>query len=217
MRRAILPSSVMFDQLWRFWWWMSHLAVQEPLALASVVLGGATLVIVLVQLYVMTRQTRLASKQLEIADTQLEIMRRQDEILAADRARRACLEVVVLANHGDSIVELQIKNSGNRTAHSFYWHLAIPVDIMEENQVWRENEALLCTDTLPIEGRACRHFRGYQPEPLFPTRMTPIASFGIKPSAHREAQLVFWSTICEDGKNPEGETNMCRSIIEVGA
>ena len=215
----------MFCQLWRFWWWISHLAVQEPLALASVVLGGATLFIVLVQLRLMKQQTslmgsqtRLASKQAEIADTQLDIMRRQDEITAADRARRACLEFSVLVEHRDQTVRLHIKNSGNRTAHDFYWHLAIPVDIMQENQVWLgEDRPLPGKETLQLEDRPCRHFSGYQREPLFPTRQIFIASFGINPSAPRGAQPLFWSTICEDGKNPEAETDMTRSTITIGA
>jgi hypothetical protein len=215
----------MFYQLWRFWWWISHLAVQEPFAFASAVLSGATLFIVLVQLRLMKQQTSLmgsqaslASRQAEIADTQLDIMRRQDEITAADRARRARLEVSALAEHGDQTVRLHVKNSGNRAAHGFYWHLAIPVDIMQENQVWLGgNVPLPSTDIVQFEDRSCQHFRGYQREPLFPTRQILIASFGINPSAPRGAQLFFWSTTCEDGKNPEAETDMTRSTITIGA
>jgi hypothetical protein len=214
----------MLYQLSRFLWWSAHLTTQDSLTLVGVVLSGLTLIIVLVQLRLMKHQTslmesqtRLATKQAEIADTQLVIMSRQDEIMAAERLRRACLEVSIAAAPGDRTVNLLIRNLGNKTANTFYWHLMIPVAIMEENQVWRGgNNPLPCSEVVQMEGQPHRHFAGYQSDPLFPTRQALIASFAIAPASPRGVHPVFWSTICEDGKNPEAETDMNRSTLTVG-
>lgn len=124
-------------------WWIRQFTLQDLLALAAFLLSVITLVIVFIQLRLMRRQTslmvsqtELTSKQTEIANTQLDIMRRQDEILAADRARQARLEMWIDAPIGSTIVNLHVKNSGNKTANCFYWHFMIPADIMAENQVW---------------------------------------------------------------------------------
>lgn len=204
-------------------WWFGQFTLQDFLGLAAFLLSFATLVIVFIQLRLMKRQTSLmesqtdlASKQAEIANTQLDIMRRQDEIMAADRARRARLELAINPQPGDRTVNLHVKNSGNKTAASFYWHFMIPIELMQENQIWLGgNMPQACTENLELQGRVCRHFRGYISEPLFPTRQNFIASFAIQPEAPRGGQPIFWSMISEDGKNPEAEGELNRSFLTI--
>jgi hypothetical protein len=212
-------------QLSRLLWWFTHLTTQDSLTLLGVILSSATLVIVLIQLRLMRlqtslmeSQTTLASEQATIAETQLRLMSRQDEIMAVERLRRASLEFSVAAGDPAQTVNLFVSNSGNKTAYTYYWHLMIPVSIMHENQVWRGgNTPFPCLDECQMEGQSVRHFTAYQSDPLFPTRRTLIASFALATGAPPGVYPIFWSIICEDGKNPEtAETEMNRTTLTIG-
>lgn len=185
----------MFYQLHRFSWWITHLSLPDLFAFVTLVLSVATLAIVGFQVVLMVRQTG--------------IMQRQDEILAADRSRRSRLDLLAISDENLSWLKIGVQNSGNRTARGYYWHLFIPVDVMEHGQVWQGDRQLSPTDTRECEGRQCRLFSGYEKDPLYPTRQALIAKFRVSHGALQGEHPIFWSIISEDGANPEkiGESN----------
>jgi hypothetical protein len=87
------------------------------LAFATFTLSVATLCIVIIQLRVMRRQTILMERQTTILTA-------QEELSQMILARR--INLSMYAVRSPSTVSVWYENIADKTAHGFFWHLAIP-------------------------------------------------------------------------------------------
>ena len=145
-------------------------------------------------------------RQLFLTQRQMEILVRQDELNREVLSRRVRLLMYVKPDPPGQLV-IFCRNDGNKTAQNFYWHLSIPITISRYG-VWNAagKEILSTTGMESQDGTLYRHYTGFVPEPLYPTRMTPIARI-----ATNDMRLSLrWATISEDGADPTSDGEMQR-------
>jgi hypothetical protein len=161
---------------------------------STVLLLALTLLVVLRQLFVTQRH--------------MEILLRQDEL---NRERRVRLLMYVKPDPPGQLVVF-CRNDGNKTAQNFYWHLAIPITVSRHG-VWNAsgNEILSTTGMESHDGALYRHYTGFAPDPLYPTRMTPVARI----ATHDLKLPLRWSTISEDGADPTADGEMQRMELNL--
>lgn len=199
----------MTDQLGRLWWWVTHFELGLPESL-MLVISVVTLLIILFQVRLMLHQRSLMKEQLDI-------VKKQDEILSAERARRAVLEIKVELPTDTHGIKVFVKNSGTKTAKNFYWHLLVPPQILQYEYFKLEGTTDVGgQETLQIEGGAYRHFKGFAEKPLYPTRSMLLGVFVISHTAAPGVYSMFWSTVTEDGANPPEGQQTNRSVFTIG-
>jgi hypothetical protein len=172
------------------------------LTFVTIVFSVLTLGIVLKQLSLMKEQSRLMRHQDNLMQRQTDILVRQDELLS----RRAKLFVYVEPSLPGQVVVL-CRNDGNKTAQHFYWHLSIPATVAA-NSVWDAtgNEMLISTGIDSHQGEQYRHYNGLIHDPLYPTRLTPLARI----DTNDMSLPLWWFTVSEDGADPTPDGKMQR-------
>ena len=166
-----------------------------------------TLGVVLKQLAVMKRQTTLMQHQDTLMQRQTEVLVRQDETNLEVLSRRVKLRMYIEPSPPRQVVVL-CRNDGNKTAQNFYWHLLVPLTVSGDGV--REpspmSELLYNTSTDSHEGETYRHYNGLISDPLYPTRVTPVARISTT-----DMDLpLWWSTVSEDGTDPTPDGKMQR-------
>jgi hypothetical protein len=169
-------------------------------------LSVATFLLAVGTLWVVLRQLTLMKHQDDLMQRQTDIVVRQDVTNREILSRRSKLMMYV-EPAGPSQVVILCRNDGNKTAQNFYWHLSVPSTV-SGNPVWNAsgNEMLPNTGTDVHEGESYRHYNGLIPDPLYPTRVTPVARIM---TTDRKLAL-WWSTVSEDGSHPTSDGKMQR-------
>jgi hypothetical protein len=152
-------------------------------------------------------------RQLVLTKRQIEILVRQDELNREVLSRRVRLLMYVKRDPPGQLVVF-CRNDGNKTAQNFYWHLSIPITVSRYG-VWNAagKEILSTTGMESQDGALHRHYTGFVPDPLYPTRMTPVARI----ATHDMRLPLRWSTISEDGADPNSDGEMQRMEHNVPA
>jgi hypothetical protein len=121
----------------------------------------------------------------------MEILVRQDELNREVLSRRVRLLMYVKPDPPGQLVVL-CRNDGNKTAQNFYWHLAIPITVSRYG-VWNDagKEILSTTGMESHDGAVYRHYTGFVPDPLYPTRMTPVARIATHDMGRRCGGLRY--------------------------
>jgi hypothetical protein len=181
------------------------------LTFATVLFSVVTLGVVLRQLSLMAEQTRLMIHQDNLMQRQTDVVVRQDETNRELMSRRVRLRMYM---EGPSAqVAVFCRNDGNKTAQNFYWHLAVPATVAPLHvRDGLGNEVLTFTRGEFHEDVQCRHYSGLVPEPLYPTRVNPVARI----TATDPELGLWWSTISEDGADPTPDGKMQRMNCEEG-
>jgi hypothetical protein len=191
----------MTDSVGRLVYFLSHPSDYIGLWLldSTVLLLALTLLVVLRQLFVTQRQ--------------MEILVRQDELNREVLSRRVRLLMYVKPDPPGQLVVF-CRNDGNKTAQNFYWHLSIPITVSRYG-VWNATgkEILSTTGMESQDGALHRHYTGFVPDPLYPTRMTPV----VRIATHDMRLPVRWSTISEDGADPTSDGELRRMEHNVPA
>ncbi len=175
---------------------------------------GLALLVGLVTLYIVVRQLRLMGEQQATMRQQLDILQKQDELLA----QRADLRLIVSfidKSEQDPSARLRFiaENVGNKTAKDFYWHLHIPIQLSGQHTKFSYRKQPLQSDEVTkIGGTECRHFRGINAEPVYPSRAVNLGTIGIDDPSTMKQFAVYWQFIAEDGKFPS-ETELGKSLL----
>ncbi len=181
----------MTDFVGRLVYFLTHPSEYIGLLLldSTVLLLAVTLIVVLRKLFVTRRQ--------------MEMLLRQDEL---NRERRVRLLMYVKSDSPGELVVF-CRNDGNKTAQNFFWHLAIPITVSRYG-VWNAagKKILSTTGMESHDGALYRHYTGFVPDPLYPTRITPVARI----TTHDMKLPLRWSTISEDGADPTADGEMRR-------
>jgi hypothetical protein len=138
----------------------------------------------------------------------METLLRQDEL---NRERRARLLMYVKPDPPGQLVVF-CRNDGNKTAQNFHWHLAIPITVSRYgvgNAAGKE--ILSSTGMESYDGALYRHYTGFVRDPLYPTRMTPVARI----ATHDLKLPLLWSAISEDGADPTSDGAMQRMELNL--
>ncbi len=161
---------------------------------STVFLLAVTLLVVLRRLFVTRRQ--------------MEILLRQGEL---NRERRMRLVMYVKADLPGQLVVF-CRNDGNKTAQNFYWHLAVSITVSRYGVSDADGKEILSTTGMEShDGALYRHYTGFVPDPLYPTRMTPVARI----ATHDMKLPLWWSTISEDGADPASDGEMQRMELNL--
>jgi hypothetical protein len=156
---------------------------------------GMTLVVVLVQLWVMIDQGRIAKRQLVI-------VQKQDELLA----RRAELEMQVATDGNINSVTFRFhaKNNGQKGARDFYWHLWIPLEMLGTAAMLTGPDDVVYTPqgVNTFEGVAYNTYSNYMKDPVYPSRRLIFAQIGIHRERLTEPRKFGWVLATEDGAFP---------------
>lgn len=182
------------------------------LTVATVLFSVVTLGVVLKQLSLMAEQTRLMIHQDNLMQRQTDVLVRQDETNREVLSRRARLRMYM---EGPSAqVTVFCRNDGNKTAKNFYWHLAVPstVALLHVRDGVDLDKVLSFTRGEFHEDVQCRHYSGLVAEPLYPTRVKPLARI----TATDPELGLWWSTVSEDGADPTSDGKMQRMEREEG-
>ena len=188
----------MVEDLFRFLYFLTH--PSEYLGLwtldVTVLFSVLTLLVVLRQLFVAQRQ--------------MDIMVRQDETNRELLARRVRLRMY-MERPPTAQFHVVCRNDGNKTAQNFYWHLAVGADV--GCSVWDPSGRLSIPSTNPVscEGVECTHYSSLSRDPLYPTRVTPVA---LVTSNDPKNLRLWWSTVSEDGVDPNPDGTMQRMEIQ---
>jgi hypothetical protein len=148
----------------------------------------------------------LSTEQKTILEQQGSIAQRQQAIMEQELARRAVLAMeMTRAEHQPAAVTvytLQVTNSGQRSAETFYWHFYVPQ--FDAHPVGVQ----MVTGVGPTGTRVMQEvphhdYSGFQAEPVFPGRSFHMGIVTI-PDARLQlgAVTVFWSISAEDGMFP---------------
>ena len=189
----------MTDSIGRLVYFLGHPSDYIGLWLldSTVLLLALTLLVVLRQLFVTQRQ--------------MEILLRQDALNREVLSRRVRLLMYAKPEPPGQLVVF-CRNDGNKTAQNFYWHLFIPITVSRYG-VWNAagKEILSTTGIESQDGALYRHYNGFVPDPLYPTRMTPVARI----ATHDMRLPLWWSTISEDGADPTSDGEMQRMELNL--
>lgn len=172
----------------------------------TVAFSFITLLVVLKQLKLMTEQSNLMTHQDALMQRQTDILVRQDETNREVLARRIKLVIYTEPAPPGQVVVL-CRNDGNKTAQNFYWHLSVPTSV-SSSAVWNSlgNVLLSCTGVDSFGTEHFRHYNGLISDPLYPTRVTPVARINTS-----DMKLpLLWSTVSEDGSDPTPDGRMGR-------
>jgi hypothetical protein len=148
----------------------------------------------------------VALRQLFVTQRQMEILVRQDELNREVSSRRIRLLMYAKPEPPGQLVVF-CRNDGNKTAQNFYWHLSVPITVSQYG-TWNSSgkEMLSSPGMESHDGEVYRHYTGFVADPLYPTRMAPVARI-----ATNDTNLpLWWSTISEDGADPKGDGKMQR-------
>lgn len=215
------------DTMLPLWWYQMTGAEKlgTSLALMAVIVGVGTIVLVIIQVLIMRRQTAMMHEQGEIAKRQEAISKRQGEIAEAQHkimedqlGRRALLRfagVTVRETAEQTIYNFSVENYGSRTARDVYWHLAFPVALLNISEAKFTTEA--DDDYQTMDGQEWRRFKHLAAVPVFPTRRIlvcvltvdklKIAAVGSPPSS---AWAAKWMLVSEDGVFPPSQAGEAR-------
>jgi|SRR5579863_9318598 len=183
------------------------------LTLVTVLFSVVTLLVVLKQLALMTEQSRLMRHQDTLMQRQTDVLVRQDETNRELLARRVKLVIYVEPSPPGQVVVL-CRNDGNKTAQNFYWHLSVPVTVSGTAVCGPSptSELLYNTRMDSHDGEPYRHYNGLISDPLYPTRVTPVARINTG-----DMKLpLWWATVSEDGADPTPDGKMQRMEREEG-
>lgn len=181
----------MTDFVGRLVYFLSHPSEYIGLWLldSTVVLLAVALIVVLRQLFVTRRQ--------------MEMLLRQDEL---NRERRVRLLMYVKFDPPGHLVVF-CRNDGNKTAQNIFWHLAVPIVVSRYGVSDAARKEILSTTGMEShDGALYRHYTGFVPDPLYPTRITPVARI----ATHDLKLPLWWSAISEDGADPIADGEMQR-------
>jgi hypothetical protein len=148
----------------------------------------------------------VALRQLFITQRQMEILIRQDELNREVLSRRVRLLLYIKPEPPGQLVVL-CRNDGNKTAQNFYWHLSVPITVSRYG-VWNSSgkEMLSSSRMETHDEELFRHYTGFVPDPLYPTRMVPVARI----ATHETNIPLWWSAVSEDGADPSPNGEMQR-------
>jgi hypothetical protein len=165
----------------------------------STATGVATLIIVLVQLRLMRRQT--------------DIMGKHAELLARRAVPVACPKVRGRRMDGAVEVDFRFRNDGSGTLRNFYWQVGIPV--AAEFRPFRLGEG----GTTPqvsltgLEGVQYYDYHAYEEQPIYPTRDISVGIATLKPDFNNGLIRFMWRVVSEDGAFPERAYNVVECNI----
>jgi hypothetical protein len=148
----------------------------------------------------------VALRQLFVTQRQMQILIRQDELNRDVLSRRVRLLMCAKPEPPGQLV-VYCRNDGNKTAQNFYWHLSVPLTISRYG-VWNSSgkENLSTSDMQSHDGQVYRHYTGFWSDPMYPTRMTPVARI----ATHEMNLPLWWSAVSEDGADPMPDGEMQR-------
>jgi len=137
-------------------------------------------------------------------ERQLEITDKQDKLMEAQLARRAelTMEVTMDRSQGGPRLNFAVRNTGNKSAPDFYWHLRIPAALMA--QQFENAGPSTQLDELPVKD-GMRGFRGHRDSPIYPTRAVQVGRIGLDYVLLDRPGVIRWKLVCEDGVVPPGD------------
>jgi|ERR1700733_96088 len=93
------------------------------------------------------------------------------------------------------------RNDGNKTAQNLYWHLSVPIAVSRYG-IWNSSgkELLPSSGMESHGGEVYRRYSGFYPDPLYPTRMAPVARSATHDVAWRYGGLLFPRMGLSDGE-----------------
>jgi len=184
----------------------------------NVVITGLALLAGVATLFIVLRQLGVMGEQQRTMQRQLDVLERQDELIKAQLAQRVDLRLIVNfidKSEQDPSARLRFiaENVGNKTAKDFYWHLHIPIQLSGQHTKFSYRKQPLQSDEVTkIGGTECRHFRGINAEPVYPSRAVNLGTIGIDDPSTMKQFAVYWQFIAEDGKFPS-ETELGKSLL----
>jgi hypothetical protein len=151
----------------------------------------------------------VALRQLFVTQRQMEILIRQDELNRDVLSRRVRLLMYAKPEPPNQLVVF-CRNDGNKTAQNFYWHIAVPITVSRYG-VWNSSgkEMLPGSGMESHNGEVYRGYSGFYSDPLYPTRMTPVARI----ATHEMNLPLWWSAVSEDGADPMPNGEMQRISV----
>jgi len=155
--------------------------------------GGWTVLLTVIMLILMVRQTVVIEKQ--------------DEILG----RRAKLAVVITKESQDATgvpFGVAVQNVGKKGAQNFYYTLLIPKDapLVSVNSRRDARPPLGVVRDIAIDGVTFRQYRDFFPLPLYPNIPVDVAEFkmGLDSSSWKSKTIAIrWRVSAEDGVFPD--------------
>lgn len=183
--------------------WITNPTTALLISTATLILGGLTLWIVLGQLRIMNRQ--------------LAIMERQHKLLEAQLAQRSQLSVEADSDLPSKRLEFYVKNSGNKGAHDFYWHLYLPSSLCASRNLIGNNQFPIEADrSLSMNGIQYYHYGDQVTSVVYPGRRIPLAALSVANPSLKETHEILWQVISEDGKFPS-ESEFGNLAVSVSA
>lgn len=157
-----------------------YLSTILPISSVGIVISVITLVVVIMQLNLMERQTKIIASRAEL--------------LTKAECDEAANKIILIA-----------ENTGERGLDSFDWHLWIHdslVGCLTVIDKYRGDITTKVSDE--INGENYHHYMGCFRDHLYPTREKTFAELALKPSSSINGTYKFYTQIaCDDGVFPE--------------
>ena len=151
--------------------------------------------------------------QTSLMQRQLDIMQKQDQLMTAQLARRADLSLkvriqILKAEDGSTRgykFTFDAFNAGNKSAENYYWHLMVPLDFSPLQRMDTAAGTILLPSHIVQQDIAYSYYKGFDTEPVYPTRSKQIGEISINTIPTGKPLKVRWQFISEDGAFPEGD------------
>jgi hypothetical protein len=111
-----------------------------------------------------------------------------------------------LRHHSDDtfLIEFQVRNTGTKTAHDFYWLICTPVNEFHELLRPDVTSKVFPTETpAEIEAAKYRKTSVYYAEPLYPGRQITVAVSYLMKEKAKVPFAVWWHITSEGGLSPD--------------
>lgn len=196
------------DWIWNNWppfddnWNLPFGTLTDVVSLGlGVVVLSLTIYVAFKQLNIMRDQTAVMKEQGGLAKRQTELAEVQNEIVQTQLARRAVLSMELSRageGHWDGrTFEIHVRNSGKKTADSYYWTFCVPSNRYSEfGYGWKGPS--VAQKTAGIHGVPHMFIQSIRQAPLFPGQIAPIGELTVQ---NLNVPVAFaWRLSCEDGQ-----------------
>jgi hypothetical protein len=168
------------------------------IAMVALLLAGAAFLVGLHQYHLAQDQTALAKTQTDIAEKQQK--RIEEEFLR--RVNLTAYAITARLNPPHVVIDVIVKNIGNRTAKNFYYDLRIPEEWTYQVAVSAAGRDLE-EELTSIDGTTYSSYQGFIDTPLFPARYTTLASLRVNLADKYPSFKLRWLLTTEDGQFPK--------------